>query len=80
MLMAHEVVMPAGTLIHTLSDAHIYHNQIPAMKELLQRQPLPRPQVTIAQSPSGTLYDHRVEDFQLLNYVSHPKMKIPVAL
>ncbi len=79
-LVAQEVGLPAGDLVHNLGDAHIYNNQIPAMKELLKRQPLSRPEVTILPSTSGTIYDHKVSDFQLQNYNAHPKMSIPVAL
>ena len=60
-------------------DTHIYEDQVPAMKELLKRKPRSRPTVTIADSQSGTLLDHRVEDFQLHGYDPHPRIKIPVA-
>ena len=79
-LIAKEVNLPPGDFIHNLGDTHIYNDQIPAMKELLKRQPLPRPTVTISNSPSGTIYDHKVADFQLHDYNPHPPMKIPVAL
>ena len=80
MLIAKEVNLPQGEFIHNLDDAHIYVDQIPAMKELLTREPKVRPDVTIANSLTGTIYDHVVEDFQLLNYNPHPPIKIPVAL
>ena len=80
MSIAKEVNLPPGTFTHTLSDAHIYKNQIPAMKELLKRTPNPRPWVTIKDSPTGLIYDHQVSDFELHDYHPHPKMEIPVAL
>lgn len=80
MLIAREVDLQPGELIHNLGDTHIYENQIPAMKELLKRNPKNRPTITISDSPSGTLYDHKVSDFQLNGYDPHSSIKIPVAL
>jgi thymidylate synthase len=77
-LMSQEVGLKPGTLVHTMSDAHIYNNQIPSMEELLTRKPLPLPKVTILPSPTNSMFDHRPEDFVLENYQSHPKMKIEV--
>lgn len=79
-LVAKEINLPPGDLVHQIHDAHIYNNQIPHMKKLLTREPKPRPTVTIIDSPSGTIYDHRPEDFVLEGYKSHPWMKIPVEL
>ena len=78
MLVAKEVDMEPGNFIHELHDAHIYENQIPAMKELLTRTPNKRPNVRIIDSPSGTLFDHQVADFELNDYNPHPAIKIPV--
>ena len=79
MLVAKEVGLKPSTLVHTMSDTHIYEDQVPAMKELLKRKPRSRPTITITDSPSGGLLDHRVEDFQLHGYDPHPRIKIPVA-
>jgi len=79
MMAANELKLKPGTLVHTLSDAHIYKDQIPAVKQLLQRQPKPRPLVTIKDSLSGDLFNHQIEDFNLHNYDPHPPIKIPVA-
>ena len=80
MMFAKELSLPPGELAINFHLPHVYEFQIPAMKELLKRKPYPRPRVTISDSPSGTIFDHRVEDFQLHDYQAHPAMKIPVAL
>ncbi len=78
-MVALELKMKPKRLIHTLSDAHIYEDQVPFMKELLKRNPRRKPTISISETPSGTIYDHKLEDFHLENYDPYPPMKIPVA-
>lgn len=42
-----------GTFDHTISDAHLYENQVTHMQELLARDPLPYPRLEIV--PNGVL-------------------------
>lgn len=79
MLVAKELGIPPGTLTAHIEDGQIYEMQIEKVKQLLKRQPLPRATVTIGDSPSGTIYDHRPEDFKLHNYQAHEKMFMPTA-
>ncbi len=66
-------------LVHTFSDAHIYHNQFDSVKELLAREPRSFPTVTL--DPSITnIFDFRPEHFTLTDYEPHPKMMIPTAI
>ena len=78
MMVAKEVNLKPNTLAHSISDAHIYQDQIPAVKELLKRQPKPHHTITISESPSGDIFNHKLEDFHLENYEAHPAMQIPV--
>jgi thymidylate synthase len=66
-------------LIHDITDAHIYLNQIDGVKELLTRTPKPLPRVSLNPEVSDIL-DFRFEDFTLTGYNPHPPIKIPVAL
>ncbi len=79
MLVARELKIPVGTLTANLDDAQIYDIQIAKVKKLLERQPLPRPTVTIESSPLTKIDEHTPEDFKLHNYVHHEKLFIPVA-
>jgi len=66
--------------IHTLSDAHIYVDQIPAVEEMLKREPRTFPTITM-NSDKKNLFDFRKEDFTLSDYNPHPGIKgIPVAI
>lgn len=66
--------------VHSFSDAHIYVDQIPAVEELLKREPKRLPTVTMS-NKKDDIFAYRAEDFELSDYDSHPPMKdIPVAV
>lgn len=63
-----------GDFVHTLGDAHIYLNHIDQVKLQLTREPYPLPQMKI--NPDRTTIDEFVfDDFELVNYRSHPHIK-----
>ena len=79
MMMAQATRLKPGEFVHTLGDAHIYLNHIEQVKLQLSRQPLPLPQIQI--SPEVKNIDNfRYEDFQLINYQSHPHIKGEIAV
>lgn len=65
--------------VHTITDAHIYLNQIEAVKEQLKRNVKPLPRVRLNPDVKD-LFAFRFEDFTLEGYDPHPLIKIPVAL
>jgi thymidylate synthase len=79
MMVAQVTGLKAKEFIHTLSDAHIYLDQVEQMKELFTREPKQLPSVKINPAVKN-IFDFKFEDFMLENYDSHPPMKIPVAL
>jgi thymidylate synthase len=79
MMMAQATGLKPGEFIHTLGDAHIYLNHIEQVQLQLTRKPLPPPQMII----NGEINDidqFRFEDFQLVNYQSHPHIKGDIAI
>lgn len=79
MMLAQVIGYTFTELVHTFSDAHIYHNQFDAVKELLSREPKPFP--TVALDPSVTdIFAFRPEHFTLSEYEAHPPMQIPTAI
>jgi thymidylate synthase len=63
-----------GEFIHTLGDAHIYLNHIDQCKLQLTRDPFPLPQLRL--NPEVTqIGDFKFDDFEILNYQSHPHIK-----
>jgi thymidylate synthase len=74
MMMAQVTGLKPGEFVHTLGDAHIYLNHIEQVKLQLNREPYPLPQMII--NPEKTnIFDFVFEDFQLINYQSHPHIK-----
>ncbi len=66
-------------LKHVLVDAHIYMDQIQSMQELVQRESKVEPKLIINANPPNIL-DFKIEDFELVDYKPHPKIKVPAAL
>jgi thymidylate synthase len=67
-----------GHFVHSFSDAHVYENQVAAVKELLTRKPRPFP--TLHLDPSvKDLFAFRIEHFELREYDPHPSLPVPYA-
>lgn len=80
MMIAQVSNMIAGELIHVISDCHIYDKHIPIIKELIKREPLPAPKVSLNKDITN-FYDFKVDDVIVENYQTHEQIKnIPVAI
>ena len=71
--------LKAGEFIHTLGDAHLYVNHLDQVDEQLRRPPLPLPKLVMKRNVKDIL-DFRFEDFEVVNYQSHPHISAPVAV
>jgi thymidylate synthase len=79
LMVAQVTGLKPGEFIHTLGDAHLYLNHLEQTDLQLSREPLPSPQMKI--NPEGSdLFSFKFEDFELLDYESHPHIKAPVAI
>jgi dihydrofolate reductase/thymidylate synthase len=67
-----------GTFIHTIGDTHIYLNHVEQVQTQLSRVPYPFPQLYLKNCDS--IDDFTLEDFELINYQSHPSIKAPMAI
>lgn len=86
-MLAQEVGLAVGWFSHTIVDAHIYtaraggdmaeYDHVPGLREQLRREPRPLPRLIIAKKPFGAL---QFEDFQVVDYHPHPKIKFKVAV
>jgi thymidylate synthase len=81
MMLAQATGYEPGEYVHTISDAHIYVDQIPAVEEIIKRETLPFPTVTLT-NPTTDLFAFRHTDFELGDdYHAGEAMKdIPVAI
>lgn len=78
-MMAQATNLQPGEFVHTLGDAHIYHNHFEQVIEQLKRKPLLLPQLKL--NPKIKNIDNfKMEDIELLNYEHHPPIKAPMAV
>ena len=77
MLVAAEVGLEPGDFVWTGGDCHIYDNHVDQVAEQLSREPYPFPQLTIR--PAG-IFEHELDDFEVVGYRHHPSIKAPVAV
>jgi len=82
------VNMVPDELVASLGDVHIYKDQIDGVKEQLTREPYSLPKLKHLKtddfyktlSEDLSLISHLDNtDFELVNYQSHPKIKIPLS-
>lgn len=81
MMLAQATGYEPGEYVHTISDAHIYVDQIPAVEEIIKRETFAFPTVTLT-NPTDDLFAFRNTDFELGDdYQAGEAMKdIPVAI
>ena len=79
MMMAQVTGLKPGEFIHTLGDAHIYLNHLDQVRLQLSREPMPPPQMKLNASVKN-IDGFRFEDFNLVNYQSHPHIKGDIAI
>ncbi len=78
-MMAQQADLKVGDFIWTGGDCHLYLNHLEQADEQLTREPLPLPTLAIKRRPDSIL-DYRYEDFEILNYESHPHIAGKVAV
>lgn len=78
-MLAQVTGLQVGEFVHSLGDAHIYHDHFDAVKEQLAREPLPLP--TLWLNPEVKEIDKfTMDDIKLENYESHPPIKAKMAV
>jgi thymidylate synthase len=77
-MMAKECNYKVGTFVHTLGDAHIYHNHFEQCFTQLERFPYPLPRLEIIGNPD--LFNYTFDNFKLIDYAAHPSIKAPIAV
>lgn len=74
MMVAQVCNLGLGDLIQLMGDTHLYLNHLDQARLQLTREPLPLPKMIL--NPDITsIFDFSYEDFNLINYQSHPHIK-----
>jgi thymidylate synthase len=79
LMMAQVTGLQPGDFVHTFGDVHIYSNHIEQVKLQLTREPFPLPTMKINPAVKS-IFDFKFDDFELVNYLSHPHIKGDVAV
>jgi thymidylate synthase len=78
-MIAQQCDLEPGDFVWTGGDVHIYNNHIDQVSLQLTREPFALPRLNIKRKPSS-IFDYQFEDFEILNYQSHPSIKAPIAV
>jgi thymidylate synthase len=78
-MLAQQADLAVGDFVWTGGDCHLYSNHLQQADEQLSRELLPLPQLAIKRRPDS-IFDYKYEDFEILNYESHPHIKAAVAV
>jgi thymidylate synthase len=78
-MVAAQTDLQVGDFVWTGGDCHLYLNHLDQVEVQLQRIPNPLPALHIKRRPP-TLFDYRYDDFEFVDYRSHPAIKAPVAV
>ncbi len=78
-MVAQSVGLEAGAFIHTLGDAHLYHNHFDQAREQLTRRPGALPRLHLNPDVKS-LFDFTYDDIEVRNYVAQPSIKAPIAV
>lgn len=79
MMVAHITGLEVGEFVHTIGDAHIYSNHIEQINLQLSREPRNLPKMKILRKVEN-IEDFKFEDFELVDYNPHGRIKGKVAV
>ncbi|MEN9647836.1 MAG: thymidylate synthase, thymidylate synthase [Candidatus Parcubacteria bacterium] len=81
MMVAEQTGLKFTEYTHFLANPQIYDVQIPAVEEMLKREPRKLPSLYLKpKEERKSVFEYRKEDFVLEDYEPHPKMVIPTAI
>ncbi|KTC80769.1 thymidylate synthase [Legionella cherrii] len=78
-MVAQQCNLNVGDFIWTGGDCHLYLNHLEQARTQLSREPLPLATLNIKRKPLS-LFDYVYDDFEFVNYQSHPAIKAPIAV
>lgn len=80
MMIAQVSGLEPGELVHVIADAHIYDRHVPLVEELLEKEPLEAPEVTL-DAAVADFYEFTADSLAVSHYQYHPfGSRIPVAV
>ena len=78
LMVAKECGLEPGEFVHTMGDAHIYSNHLEAVDQQLSRDSYEPPTLKI--NSDASIFEIEYEDFEVVDYESHPYIKAAIAV
>ena len=78
-MLAQQAGLEPGELVWTGGDTHLYLNHTDLIDAQLQREPAGEPKLAILRKPDS-IFDYRIEDFEVRDYAPQGTLKAPVAV
>ena len=78
-MVAQQCDLEVGDFVWTGGDTHLYSNHLDQVNLQLTREPYPLPRLNLKRKPDS-IFGYKFEDFEILNYQSHPAIKAPIAV
>lgn len=78
-MVAQQTGYEVGDFVWTGGDVHLYNNTIEQANEQLTREPFDLPKLVIKRKPES-IFDYKFEDFEIVDYESHPHIKATVSV
>ena len=78
-MVAQQCDLQPGDFVWTGGDTHLYVNHVEQARTQLGREPYPLPRLRIRRRPPSIL-DYQYDDFEFVDYQSHPAIKAPIAV
>ncbi|MEA3405808.1 MAG: thymidylate synthase [Pseudomonadota bacterium] len=78
-MIAQQTDLEVGDFVWTGGDVHLYNNTMEQAKTQLQREPFPLPKLVIKRKPES-IFDYQFDDFEIVDYESHPHIKAKVSV
>ena len=81
LMLEHLTGFPVAAYYHTISDAHIYEDQMVQVQVMIDREPrrLPTVRLNDAGRAVDDIHGFRAEHFELSDYEPYPGLRIPVS-
>jgi thymidylate synthase len=77
-MVAAQAGLEPGDFVWTGGDCHVYDNHVEQVREQLSREAYPMPRLRLRPAPS--LFEHVLEDVEVVGYRHHPTISAPVAV
>ncbi|KAJ1909737.1 Thymidylate synthase [Tieghemiomyces parasiticus] len=78
-MVAHVTGLTPGEFIHSMGDTHVYSNHVEPLRTQLTRTPYPFPTLHIKRQVAN-IDDFTADDFEVVDYRTHPKLPMAMAV